>query len=35
MAGEKVEVLVADNGLGLGGAQTGGTGVGLANTANG
>ena len=32
MAGEKVEVLVADNGLGLGGAQTGGTGVGLANT---
>lgn len=32
MVGEQVEVLVADNGLGLGGAQTGGTGVGLANT---
>ena len=30
--GEQIEVLVADNGLGLGGADTGGTGVGLANT---
>ncbi len=30
--GEQVEVLVADNGLGLGGADTGGTGIGLANT---
>ena len=30
--GEQIEVLVADNGLGLGGAQTQGTGVGLANT---
>ncbi len=32
MADEQIEVLVADDGLGLGGAQTGGTGVGLANT---
>jgi len=32
MVGDQVEVLVADNGLGLGGAQTQGTGVGLANT---
>ena len=30
--GEQIEVLVADNGLGLGGADTGGTGIGLANT---
>lgn len=30
--GEQIEVLVADNGLGLGGAQTQGSGVGLANT---
>ena len=30
--GEQIEVLIADNGLGLGGADTGGTGVGLANT---
>ena len=30
--GDQVEVLVADNGLGLGGAQTQGSGVGLANT---
>ncbi len=32
LVGEQIEVLVADNGLGLGGADTGGTGVGLANT---
>jgi TM2 domain-containing membrane protein YozV len=32
MVDEQIEVLVADDGLGLGGAQTGGTGVGLANT---
>ena len=30
--GEHIEILVADNGLGLGGADTGGTGIGLANT---
>ncbi len=29
---ETLEILVADDGLGLGGAQTGGTGIGLANT---
>ncbi len=29
---ERLEVLVADDGLGFGGAETGGTGVGLANT---
>mgnify|MGYP003822867605 FL=1 len=32
MVDDQIEVLVADDGLGLGGAQTGGTGVGLANT---
>lgn len=32
MVNDQIEVLVADDGLGLGGAQTGGTGVGLANT---
>jgi len=30
--GDQIEVLIADNGLGLGGAQTQGSGVGLANT---
>lgn len=32
LVNDNIEVLVADDGLGLGGAQTGGTGVGLANT---
>ena len=32
MVDEQVEVLVADDGLGLGGAQTQGSGIGLANT---
>lgn len=32
LQGEQIEVLVADSGLGLGGANTQGTGVGLANT---
>ena len=32
LVNEQVEVLIADNGLGLGGAQTQGTGIGLANT---
>lgn len=31
-ASDTLEVLVADDGLGLGGAETGGTGIGLANT---
>ena len=31
-AADTLEVLVADDGLGLGGAETGGTGIGLANT---
>ncbi len=32
LVNEQVEVLIADNGLGLGGAQTQGSGIGLANT---
>ncbi len=31
-ASDTLEVLIADDGLGLGGAETGGTGIGLANT---
>ena len=31
-ASDTLEILVADDGLGLGGAETGGTGIGLANT---